>query len=58
VATGGKAGGGVTYTLRNKKAQKFFNQYQFLIFDQVDSDWLPLLEKKNGFALDVGTGSG
>lgn len=48
----------MTYTLRNKKAQKFFNQYQFLIFDQVDSDWLPLLEKKNGFALDVGTGSG
>jgi len=48
----------MTYAPRNKKAQKFFTQYQSLIFDQVHSDWLPLLEKKDGFALDVSASSG
>jgi hypothetical protein len=58
VATGGKAGGGMTYASRNKNTQNFFTQYQSLIFDQVHSDWLPLLEKKDGFALDVSASSG
>jgi len=42
----------------NKNAQKFFSQYQSLTFEQVHSDWFPLLHKKCGLALDVGAGSG
>ncbi|MCK7543490.1 methyltransferase domain-containing protein [Marinobacter bryozoorum] len=45
-------------TSYNKNAEKFFNQYQSLTFEQVHSDWLPLLEKSSGLALDVGAGSG
>jgi hypothetical protein len=48
----------MTYIPCNKNTQKFFTQYQSLIFDQVHSDWLPLLEKKNGLALGIGAGSG
>ena len=42
----------------DKNAQKFFNQYQSLTFEQVHADWLPLLENSSGLALDVGAGSG
>lgn len=42
----------------NQNARKFFNQYQSLTFEQVHSDWLPLLEASSGLALDVGTGTG
>lgn len=42
----------------NKNAKKFFTQYQSLAFERVHSDWLPLLHKKSGLALDVGAGSG
>ncbi|SES77596.1 HNH endonuclease [Marinobacter segnicrescens] len=48
----------MTYAPYNKNAQKFFNQYQSLTFEQVHSDWFPLLEKSSGLALDVGAGSG
>lgn len=42
----------------NKRANDFFTQYQSLTFEQVHSDWLPLLDGKAGLALDVGAGSG
>ncbi|SFR47933.1 HNH endonuclease [Marinobacter daqiaonensis] len=42
----------------NRNAEKFFNQYQSLTFEQVHGDWLPLLPEKSGLALDVGAGSG
>ena len=48
----------MTYAPYNKNAQKFFNQYQSLTFEQGHSDWFPLLEKSSGLALDVGAGSG
>lgn len=35
----------------DKNAQKLFNQYQSLTFEQVHSVWLPLLEKSSGLAL-------
>lgn len=42
----------------NKRANDFFTQYHSLTFEQVHSDWLPLLDGKAGLALDVGAGSG
>lgn len=48
----------MSITPYNRNAQKYFNQYQSLTFEQVHSDWLPLLEKTSGLALDVGAGSG
>ena len=48
----------MTFAPYNQNAQQFFDQYQSLTFEQVHSDWFPLLEKNNGLALDVGAGSG
>ncbi len=48
----------MTYAPYNQNAQKYFNQYQSLTFEQVHSDWLPVLETSSGLALDVGAGSG
>lgn len=48
----------MSYGPYNKHAQKFFNQYQSLTFEQVHRDWLHLLGDKTGLAMDVGAGSG
>ncbi|WP_372958285.1 methyltransferase domain-containing protein [Marinobacter sp.] len=48
----------MSITPYNRNARKFFDQYQSLTFEQVHSDWLPLLETSSGLALDVGAGSG
>jgi SAM-dependent methyltransferase len=42
----------------NRHAEKFFSQYQSVTSEQVHSDWLPLLNRNSGLALDVGAGSG
>jgi len=42
----------------NQHAQRYFNQYQSITFEQVHRDWLPQLEGITGLALDVGAGSG
>jgi hypothetical protein len=42
----------------SQNAQRYFSQYQSIIFEQVHGDWLPQLDGKTGLALDVGAGSG
>ena len=48
----------MTNSSYNQHAERYFNQYQSLTFDQVHGDWLPQLDSKTGLALDVGAGSG
>lgn len=42
----------------SREAQRFFDQYQSLSFEQVHGNWLKHLGDSPGFALDVGAGSG
>jgi hypothetical protein len=48
----------MTNSSYNQHAQRYFNQYQSLTFDQVHGDGLFQLDGKTGLALDVGAGSG
>lgn len=48
----------MTYQPYSQNAQKYFDQYQSLAFEQVHASWLPLIKEKTGLALDVGAGSG
>lgn len=48
----------MTHQPYSQNAQKYFDQYQSLAFEQVHASWLPLIKEKTGLALDVGAGSG
>lgn len=42
----------------SRDAQRFFEQYQSLRFEDVHRNWLAYLPQQPGFALDIGAGSG
>lgn len=42
----------------SRDAQRFFEQYQSLRFEDVHHNWLTHLPQQPGFALDIGAGSG